>query len=137
MPSFEFKNFTFRYCFAETVLVFFSLCVIIIFMQIWFIGRTLASQAGKAGPTPVICFFIFQDTIWALHNCNVCPNKQTVCHYLCNSDSVRHLSLHNRFLFHLYTIYMENKTMPEIILHTWKKAAVRPPFIMIPFLFDF
>ena len=26
-------------------------------MQIWFIGRTLASQAGKAGSTPVICFF--------------------------------------------------------------------------------
>ncbi len=25
-------------------------------MQIWFIGRTLASQAGKAGSTPVICF---------------------------------------------------------------------------------
>lgn len=24
-------------------------------MQIWFIGRTLASQAGKAGSTPVIC----------------------------------------------------------------------------------
>ena len=25
------------------------------FLQIWFIGRTLASQAGKAGSTPVIC----------------------------------------------------------------------------------
>lgn len=25
------------------------------YMQIWFIGRTLASQAGKAGSTPVIC----------------------------------------------------------------------------------
>ncbi len=25
-------------------------------MQIWFIGRTLASQAGKAGSIPVICF---------------------------------------------------------------------------------
>lgn len=24
-------------------------------LQIWFIGRTLASQAGKAGSTPVIC----------------------------------------------------------------------------------
>ena len=24
--------------------------------QIWFIGRTLASQAGKAGSIPVICF---------------------------------------------------------------------------------
>lgn len=24
-------------------------------VQIWFIGRTLASQAGKAGSTPVIC----------------------------------------------------------------------------------
>ncbi len=23
--------------------------------QIWFIGRTLASQAGEAGSTPVIC----------------------------------------------------------------------------------
>ena len=30
--------------------------VIIGLMQIWFIGRTLASQAGKAGSTPVICF---------------------------------------------------------------------------------
>lgn len=27
------------------------------FLQIWFIGRTLASQAGKAGSIPVICFF--------------------------------------------------------------------------------
>ena len=26
-----------------------------IYLQIWFIGRTLASQAGKAGSTPVIC----------------------------------------------------------------------------------
>ena len=26
-------------------------------MQIWFIGRTLASQAGEAGSTPVICLF--------------------------------------------------------------------------------
>ena len=26
-------------------------------MQIWFIGRTLASQAGKVGSTPIICFF--------------------------------------------------------------------------------
>lgn len=26
-------------------------------MQIWFIGRTLASQAGKAGSIPVICLF--------------------------------------------------------------------------------
>ena len=26
-------------------------------MQIWFIGRTLASQAGKAGSIPVICCF--------------------------------------------------------------------------------
>ena len=25
-------------------------------LQIWFIGRTLASQAGKAGSTPVICW---------------------------------------------------------------------------------
>ena len=30
-----------------------------IYLQIWFIGRTLASQAGKAGSTPVICFFVF------------------------------------------------------------------------------
>ena len=27
-------------------------------LQIWFIGRTLASQAGKAGSIPVICIFI-------------------------------------------------------------------------------
>ena len=31
-------------------------------MQIWFIGRTLASQAGKAGSTPVIC-------------CSFCPEQ--------------------------------------------------------------
>ena len=29
-----------------------------IIVQIWFIGRTLASQAGKAGSIPVICFFL-------------------------------------------------------------------------------
>ena len=29
-----------------------------ILMQIWFIGRTLASQAGKAGSIPVICFLM-------------------------------------------------------------------------------
>ncbi len=28
-------------------------------LQIWFIGRTLASQAGKAGSIPVICFTYF------------------------------------------------------------------------------
>ena len=28
-------------------------------LQIWFIGRTLASQAGKAGSIPVICFIDF------------------------------------------------------------------------------
>lgn len=28
-------------------------------VQIWFIGRTLASQAGKAGSIPVICFSPF------------------------------------------------------------------------------
>lgn len=26
-------------------------------MQIWFIGRTLASQAGETGSTPAICFY--------------------------------------------------------------------------------
>ena len=30
-------------------------------MQIWFIGRTLASQAGKVGSTPIICFFCCQN----------------------------------------------------------------------------
>lgn len=29
-------------------------------LQIWFIGRTLASQAGKAGSIPVICFYIYR-----------------------------------------------------------------------------
>ncbi len=29
-------------------------------LQIWFIGRTLASQAGKAGSIPVICFLYLQ-----------------------------------------------------------------------------
>ncbi len=28
-------------------------------MQIWFIGRTLASQAGETGSTPAICFSFF------------------------------------------------------------------------------
>lgn len=27
-------------------------------LQIWFIGRTLASQAGETGSIPAICFFI-------------------------------------------------------------------------------
>lgn len=30
------------------------------FLQIWFIGRTLASQAGKAGSTPVICCIVIE-----------------------------------------------------------------------------
>ena len=29
-------------------------------LQIWFIGRTLASQAGKAGSIPVICSYIYR-----------------------------------------------------------------------------
>ena len=37
-----------------------------IYMQIWFIGRTLASQAGKAGSIPVICFFYCPNVdLWA------------------------------------------------------------------------
>lgn len=28
-------------------------------MQIWFIGRTLASQAGETGSTPAICFLFY------------------------------------------------------------------------------
>lgn len=32
-------------------------------MQIWFIGRTPASQAGEAGSTPVICFFICKKSV--------------------------------------------------------------------------
>ena len=32
-----------------------------IYLQIWFIGRTLASQAGKAGSIPVICLFFLSD----------------------------------------------------------------------------
>ena len=31
-------------------------------LQIWFIGRTLASQAGKAGSIPVICFLNFVES---------------------------------------------------------------------------
>ena len=31
-------------------------------MQIWFIGRTLASQAGKGGSTPLICSIYGQST---------------------------------------------------------------------------
>ena len=27
-------------------------------MQVWFIGRTLASQAGKVGSTPITCLLI-------------------------------------------------------------------------------
>ena len=38
--------------------------------QIWFIGRTLASQAGEAGSTPVICFFLIPASNEpALHHC--------------------------------------------------------------------
>lgn len=42
----------------KTVVIFQKPCYTF-YMQIWFIGRTLASQAGKAGSTPVICFFYF------------------------------------------------------------------------------
>ena len=38
----------------KTVVIFQKPCYTF-YMQIWFIGRTLASQAGKAGSTPVIC----------------------------------------------------------------------------------
>ena len=41
----------------EYAIDFLKMNGIIIYMQIWSIGMTLASQAGKAGPTPVICFF--------------------------------------------------------------------------------
>ena len=36
-----------------------SVIIFLFHLQIWFIGRTLASQAGKAGSIPVICFFGF------------------------------------------------------------------------------
>lgn len=59
-------------------------------LQIWFIGRTLASQAGKAGSIPVICFLrlqsvdflhftAFSDTwmILLFFRCNDYPCKES------------------------------------------------------------
>ncbi len=39
------------------------------FLQIWFIGRTLASQAGKAGSTPVICCIETPCSRWVSDSC--------------------------------------------------------------------
>ena len=47
-------------------------------LQIWFIGRTLASQAGKAGSIPVICFYIYRK-----------------CAKTCRKGSLRIFNLHN------------------------------------------
>ena len=51
----DFRRFT-RKILVESTEMCYDMSVGKIYMQIWFIGRTLASQAGKAGSTPVICF---------------------------------------------------------------------------------
>ena len=50
MQNFEFYSLDNAPVFAYTVKGFYP-------KQIWCIGNTLASQAGEAGSTPVICFF--------------------------------------------------------------------------------
>ena len=65
------------------------------FLQIWFIGRTLASQAGKAGSTPVICFTRPLTAVGGSNNCKgffVCPSQPVSSHrsppqFLCNFRS--------------------------------------------------
>ena len=52
----DFLGFT-RKILVESTEMCYDTSVEKIYMQIWFIGRTLASQAGKAGSIPVICFF--------------------------------------------------------------------------------
>ena len=51
----DFLGFT-RKILVESTEMCYDTSVEKIYMQIWFIGRTLASQAGKAGSIPVICF---------------------------------------------------------------------------------
>ena len=50
-----FRGFT-RKILVESTEMCYDTSVGKIHAQIWFIGRTLASQAGKAGSIPVICF---------------------------------------------------------------------------------
>ena len=50
----DFLGFT-RKILVESTEMCYDTSVGKIHAQIWFIGRTLASQAGKAGSTPVIC----------------------------------------------------------------------------------
>lgn len=50
----DFRGFT-RKILVESTEMCYDTSVGKIHAQIWFIGRTLASQAGKAGSTPVIC----------------------------------------------------------------------------------
>lgn len=50
----DFRGFT-RKILVESTEMCYDMSVRKIHAQIWFIGRTLASQAGKAGSIPVIC----------------------------------------------------------------------------------
>ena len=52
----DFLGFT-RKILVESTEMCYDTSVRKIHAQIWFIGRTLASQAGKAGSIPVICLF--------------------------------------------------------------------------------
>ena len=54
----DFRGFT-RKILVESTEMCYDTSVGKIHAQIWFIGRTLASQAGKAGSIPVICFIDF------------------------------------------------------------------------------
>ena len=55
----DFRGFT-RKILVESTEMCYDTSVGKIHAQIWFIGRTLASQAGKAGSIPVICFYIYR-----------------------------------------------------------------------------
>ena len=53
----DFLGFT-RKILVESTEMCYDTSVGKIHAQIWFIGRTLASQAGETGSIPAICFFI-------------------------------------------------------------------------------
>ena len=59
----DFRGFT-RKILVESTEMCYDTSVGKIHAQIWFIGRTLASQAGKAGSTPVICLFLCPCICW-------------------------------------------------------------------------
>ena len=58
----DFLGFT-RKILVESTEMCYDTSVGKIHAQIWFIGRTLASQAGETGSIPAICFFYCLNTL--------------------------------------------------------------------------